>query len=169
MVYSTVIVNDAMSEKKSEILGYATLLQEVKGTDSKTGLLTRANLYKQLIRDLARCERYGNKLSIASMRVVGDKEELSQKDTAELMDELGNELAARVRTVDCAARWSEHDFLVVLPETDAEGARLFLNKVEAIMNESLKQSAHSKLRVKTEIAGWEKGFDMPVILSKVGL
>lgn len=158
-----------MSETKSEILGYATLLQEVKGTDSKTGLLTRANLYKELIRDLARCDRYGNKLSIASMRIVGDEEELSQTDTAELMDELGNELAASVRTVDCAARWSEHEFLVVLPETDADGARLFLNKVEAIINESLKQSGHSGLRVKTEIAGWEKGDDMPVILAKVGL
>ena len=97
-----------MTEKKTEILGYASLLQEAKGTDSKTGLLTRTNLYKELIRDLARCDRYGNKLSIASMRIEGGKDEPSEASTTDLMDKLGNQLAETVRTVDCAARWSEH-------------------------------------------------------------
>ena len=158
-----------MSEKKSETLGYATLLQEVKGTDSKTGLLTRTNLYKELIRDLARCDRYGNKLSIASMRIVGDDDVPSQTSLAGLADELGNQLAATVRSVDCAARWSEHEFLVVLPETDVYGARLFLNKIEAAMNELLQQCGDSSLKIETKIAGWEKGDDMPVMLAKVGL
>ena len=158
-----------MTEKKSEVLGYATLLQEAKGTDSKTGLLTRTNLYKELIRDLARCDRYGNKLSIASMRIAGDKDELSQPSTADLIDKLGNQLAATVRTVDCAARWSEREFLVVLPETDVYGARLFLNKVETVVNNSIKKSGCSGLKVQTKIAGWEKGDDMPTILSKVDL
>ena len=129
-------MNNTMTEKKSEILGYATVLQEAKGTDSKTGLLTRTNLYKELIRDLARCDRYGNKLSIASMRIEGGKDESSETSTTDLMDKLGNQLAATVRTVDCAARWSDYEFLVVLPETGADGARLFLNKVENVVNKS---------------------------------
>ena len=162
-------MNNTMSEKKSETLGYATILQEAKGTDSKTGLLTRTHLYKELIRDLARCDRYGNKLSIASMRVEGDEDELSQTIVTDLMDKLGNQLAATVRTVDCAARWSEHEFLVVLPETDAQGARLFLNKVESVVNDSIKKTGCAGLKVRTQIAGWEKGDDMPTILSKVGL
>ena len=157
-----------MSEKKSETLGYATLLQEVKGTDSKTGLLTRTNLYKELIRDLARCDRYGNKLSIASMRIVGH-DDVPSESVVDLVDKLGNQLAASVRSVDCAARWSEHEFLVVLPETDVDGARHFLNKVEAAINESLRQCSDTSLKVETQVAGWEKGDDMPVMLSKVGL
>ena len=46
-----------MNDKRSEVLGYATLLQELKGTDSNTGLLTRSNLYTKLIKELARCDR----------------------------------------------------------------------------------------------------------------
>ena len=157
-----------MNEKPSEVLGYATLLQELKGTDTETGLLTRSNLYIKLIQELARCDRYGNKLSVVSMRIVGNNDSSDTVVTA-FANELGNRLSSVVRNVDNAARWSEREFLVVLPETDMEGARIFENKADAVIHELLEDKGDPSLEVQTQLAEWEKGDDMSGILSKVGL
>ncbi len=157
-----------MSENKSEMFGYATLLQEVKETDPNTGLLTRTHLYKELLRELARCDRYGTKLSLMSLRLVGSGYEIDNSEISNIIEELGNELAACVRSVDYAARWSDNEFLVVLPETDADGARLFADKVKISVAQIL-QRDNVDLRAQIEVDDWEKGDDMNSVLSKVGL
>lgn len=157
-----------MSENKSEMFGYATLLQEVKETDPNTGLLTRTHLYKELLRELARCDRYGTKLSLMSLRLVGSGYEIDNSEISNIIEELGNELAACVRSVDYAARWSDNEFLVVLPETDADGARLFADKVKTSVAQLL-QRDNVDLRAQIEVDDWEKGDDMNSVLSKVGL
>lgn len=158
-----------MSENKSEIFGYATLLHEVKDTDPKTGLLTRTHLYKELLRELARCERYATKMSLLSLRVMGSGYDVQSQNIVDLADKLGGQLAECVRSVDYAARWSEREFLVVLPETDADGARLFASKVETNMAQLLEQGHDAGLKAQIEVDSWEKGDDMSSILSKVGL
>lgn len=158
-----------MSESKSEIFGYATLLQEVKDTDPKTGLLTRTHLYKELLKELARCERYGTKLSVMSLRLVGTGYDLQNGGSSRLIDEVGSQLAACVRSVDYAARWSETEFVVVLPETDVDGARLFEKKVQSGITQILEHEKDSGLAARTEVDQWEKGDDMSSVLSKVGL
>lgn len=158
-----------MNQKTSDIHGYASLLQEVKGTDSETGLLTRTNLYNKLIQELARCDRYGNKLAIASVRIVDPEGEATKSNADELANEVGNQLGAVVRNVDFAARWSDHEFLVVLPETEEEGARLFINKVDEMVARSLEERGDSDLSIETHTGAWESGDDMARMLAKVEL
>ena len=158
-----------MSENKSEIFGYASVLQEVKDTDPRTGLLTRTHLYKELLKELARCERYGTKMSLMSLRITGAGYDVQDSEHVELMDDLGSQLAACVRSVDYAARWSENQYLVVLPETDLDGARLFAKKVETSVTSLLHKKGSSKLKALIEVDNWVKGDDMPGVLSKVGL
>jgi GGDEF domain-containing protein len=157
-----------MSEKRPEVLGYATLLRELKGTDTETGLLTRSNLYNKLLHELARCDRYGNKLSIVIIRIVGG-DDPPDAVVVEFAKELGNQLSANIRNVDEAARWSEREFLVVLPETDIEGAQVLIRKAKVFINELLRQSRNSNLEVQTQFTSWGNGDDMPGILSRVGL
>lgn len=167
------LFDSAMNQKRTEMSGYASLLHEIKGTDSETGLLTRTNLYDKLLREVARCDRYGNQLSIASMCITG--QEAGQEDGPsadsfnDLANELGNQLGANVRNVDYAARWSENEFLVVLPETEIEGARQFMDKVESLVNKFKEEHSDARLKVVTEVTGWESGDDMSGLLSKVGL
>lgn len=158
-----------MSERNSEVFGYATLLQEVKDTDPNTGLATRTHLYKELLRELARCERYGTKLSVMSLRLTGSGYDAENSGISKIIEELGIELAACVRTVDYAARWSENEFLVVLPETDAAGARLFADKVRNSVAQLLKRETGLRLEAQVEVDSWEEGDDMNNVLAKVGL
>lgn len=157
-----------MNDKQPEVLGYATLLQELQGTDASTGLLTRSNLYTKLIKDLARCERYGNKLAVVSIRIIGG-EGPSDTVAMELANEIGNRLSLNVRNVDEAARWSEREFLIVLPETDFDGTLVFIHKTKALVDALLEQGSFSGFEVQTQHTCWESGDDMPGILSRVGL
>lgn len=155
-----------MNEKKSDVTGYATLLRELKGTDSETGLLTRTNLYNKLMQELARCDRYGNKLSVVSLRIVG-ADAGSNGGSGDLAGRLGNYLGVNVRNVDYAARWSDREFLVVLPETDDQGARVFADKITPGVNDLLEGNSGQQISIDTAV--YTRGDDMPGLLSRVDL
>lgn len=148
-----------MNDKTSDVNGYVNLLKELKGTDSETGLLTRSNLTSKLMQELARSQRYGNKLSIVSLRVA------EGADSGETATKLGNYLGLNVRNVDYAARWSEREFLVVLPETDADGARAFAGKI----GPAVKELESAEGGVEIEVAAYAGGDDLAGLLSKVNL
>jgi len=156
-----------MNDKTSEVTGYATLLQELKGTDSETGLLTRTNLYNKLLQEMARCDRYGNKLSVVSLRIFGADGAAPNSGSGDLVGKLGNYLGINVRNVDYAARWSDREFLVVLPETDEQGARVFASKVSPVVNGLME--GDQGLQVSIDTAAYVRGDDMPSLLSRVNL
>lgn len=158
-----------MNQKNPDIQGYASVLQEAKGTDAETGLLTRTNLYNKLLQELARCERYGNNLSVASVRITTPDKQSMNTNGSDLAGAIGNQLAEIVRNVDYAARWSENEFLVVLPETKEDGARLFVNKVREAIRGVLSEQGDPNVDVLTETTVWETGDDMSGILAKVGV
>lgn len=150
----------SMSEDTTDVRGYATLLRELKDTDADTGLLTRTSLCNRLMQELARCERYGNKLSVAGLRIVGDDGD------SDLSRRLGEYLGSNVRNVDYAARWSDREFLVVLPETDEQGARLFAAKITPILKD-LPEDDHGR-RITIETTVYARGDDMSGLLSRLG-
>jgi diguanylate cyclase (GGDEF)-like protein len=156
-----------MNDKISDVTGYATLLQELRSTDSETGLLTRTQLYNKLLQELARCDRYGNKLSVVSLRIFGADGAAPNGGSGDLVGKLGNYLGINVRNVDYAARWSDREFLVVLPETDEQGARVFANKVSPVVN-GLMEGIQGQ-QVSIDIAAYVRGDDVPGLLSRVKL
>ena len=125
--------------------------------------------FKEHVHSAGPCQLHGNQLSIASMSITGQEDGPSAESFNDLANELGNQLGATVRNVDYAARWSDHEFLVVLPETEIEGARQFMEKVESLVNKFKEEHSDARLKVVTEVTGWESGDDMASLLSKVGL
>ena len=105
------------------------------GLDPVTGLCTRAGLEQHLGKEVARARRQNTALSLATVHV----EELSRltarcgKSTVDnAMKELARRLKKASRGSDIAARLSDDDFLLLLPECGVNEVKQVLNRLGAI-------------------------------------
>jgi len=123
-------------------------LEQVSITDELTGLHNRRYLDQRLDEEVSRARRHQTPLSLVMIDLDGFK---SVNDR--LGHAVGDEVLARVgeflrhrRGGEVAARIGGDEFVVVLPDTDLEGATGFARSVE----ESL---AHIELRGDVRVAG----------------
>ena len=105
------------------------------GLDPVTGLYTRAGLEQHLGKEVARARRQNTALSLATVHV----DELSQltarcgKSTVDnAMKELARRLKKASRGSDVAARLSDDDFLLLLPECGVNEVKQVLNRLGLI-------------------------------------
>lgn len=125
-------------------------LEEEADLDSLTGLPVRRALLRTFRRELASARRYGRPLCVAIVDLdhfkrvndtyghgVGD---LVLKTFAEV-------LRLQLRASDAPGRWGGEEFVVLLPDTDIEGAMVVLEKIRmAVGEERFPTPAHG-LRV----------------------
>ncbi len=90
-----------------------TQLQQI---DQQTGLLNRHGFLMALEKEWRRAHRHAYPISALHIAC-------QTKNTDQLID-LSNQLNA-VRLGDCVGRYSEHDFMILLPMTFREGAEAF--------------------------------------------
>lgn len=128
--------------------GIARALQYVRMSESTyrdglTGLYNRAYIKERLVDEIARCQRYGRPLSLLFVDVDLFK---TVNDTCghacgdEVLMTLAVLLAAKPekarasnRASDIPARWGGDEFILVLPETDTEGAKVKAERIRAAM------------------------------------
>jgi diguanylate cyclase (GGDEF)-like protein len=109
-------------------------------TDSLTGAFNRRYLMDQLPRELERARRYGKALSVVMCDVDHFKEVNDSKGHA-AGDDVLQQCVARMQKFiransDWIARLGGEEFLVVLPETDYEGASIVAEKMRSIISDS---------------------------------
>jgi diguanylate cyclase (GGDEF)-like protein len=95
--------------------------------DELTGLSNRRDIQEALTRQLAQALRSGRPLALLMIDIdhfkrINDSYGHLSGDQA--LRQLADCIRARVRSQDLAGRWGGEEFLVVLPETDAQGAAL---------------------------------------------
>src|SRR5580704_9555022 len=106
-------------------------------TDSLTGAFNRRYLMEQLPRELERCRRYAYPLSVLMCELDHFKEVNDQRGHA-AGDDVLQQFAARAQKFiransDWIARYGGEEFLIVLPETDYEGAVLVAEKIRQLV------------------------------------
>jgi diguanylate cyclase (GGDEF)-like protein len=108
---------------------------EVAGLDSVTGLYTRMSLEQHLGKEVARARRQNTALSLATVHV----EEFAQLNAQygksavdAALKELGRRLKKASRGSDIAARLSDDDFLLLLPECGVNEVKQVLNRLGAV-------------------------------------
>ncbi len=109
-------------------------LERVDRMDDETSLHNARAFVEQVELEQARAERYRGVFS-AVMLSFGDLD-LDRRERAALMQSLGTHLQANVRSMDeiTHARDGGTDlFAFVLPQTDAEGAAVFVEKLRATL------------------------------------
>jgi polar amino acid transport system substrate-binding protein len=110
--------NALLEEKNRE-------LEELSVTDKLTGLFNRSKIELELEQEQKRSERNGSVFSIIIFDIDWFK---SINDTYghvtgdEVLREIADRIRMRTRDTDIAGRWGGEEFLVICPETDAEGA-----------------------------------------------
>ncbi len=157
-----------MAKDQPDLNGPTSLLRELRSTDADTGLLTRASLYQGLLREIARSERYGNRLSLLRIKLLalpGGNE----TERGKLLLELASRILDNVRTIDYAGRWSDDEFLIILPETNHGGAQLVAEKIQGVTGATSVDTGHTEgtPRVDIRVAVWQPGDDASGLLDKV--
>jgi GGDEF domain-containing protein len=101
--------------------------------DDDTGLFNARFLVQQTDLEMARAGRYQTFFSVCMVELPsGPVDALARRKRAALLRDLGGQLREAVRSVDRAVHardGSVHRFAVICPETGAEGARIFADRL----------------------------------------
>jgi two-component system cell cycle response regulator len=103
-------------------------------TDALTGLANRRHADDRLAYEIARARRNKQALSIALCDVDHFKhinDSCGHLMGDEVLVRIGKTIARSLRTVDIAGRWGGEEFMLVLPDTPIEGARVAVERIRA--------------------------------------
>lgn len=125
---------DQLRSTAEEARAHAEVAQERAMTDALTGLLNRYGLQRSVAREQAESRRYERSLSCLLIDLDNFKEindtyghtigDLALKQIADILTEV-------VRRSDMVFRYGGEEFLVLLPETDLEGAAALAEKIRS--------------------------------------
>ena len=104
--------------------------------DPLTAVLNRQALIGRIESELERASRYGRPLSLVLVDLdhfkrVNDTHGHSAGDT--VLREFAQVLQANVRAVDIVGRYGGEEFMLVLPETDADAAATMAEKLRRVV------------------------------------
>jgi diguanylate cyclase (GGDEF)-like protein len=124
-VHASTAIRDARSHRVEP---------EERGGDELTGLAGRAGFSAALQAEFARAADAAAPLSVLlvdldDFKAVNDR--IGRRAGDEVLRTFGETLRRCVREIDLAARIAGEEFAVLLPQTDAEGARRFAERLRA--------------------------------------
>lgn len=136
-------------------------LESRRGRDPATGVLDRDAVMQVLDSEVARSRRYSNPLSVLLLRVRPD---LHAGEPDAVLAAAGRILCEDLRWVDVAGRIADTDFLLLLPETDAEGAASLADKLRARF--SAQHQSRPPVAASIAVACWKKGDNSELLLER---
>jgi diguanylate cyclase (GGDEF)-like protein len=118
-----------MADRMAETRQAATI-------DPLTGILNRQTLLVRLDEELARAVRYKRPLSVVLVDIdhfkrINDTHGHDAGDR--VLDDLARQLSGSVRSVDVVGRYGGEEFLLILPETDADAAAAIAEKLRWVI------------------------------------
>ena len=125
--------NMALSEANARLQALAT-------TDGLTGLKNHRTFQEKLTQEFERAQRYRTPLSIALMDVDKFKtfnDTFGHPAGDSVLKTVANILQENARNTDFVARYGGEEFVVILPGTDAAGARIAADRMRAAVEYAL--------------------------------
>jgi diguanylate cyclase (GGDEF)-like protein len=126
-----VAINQELRERNDE-------LRRLSITDSLTGLYNRTQLPESLARELARSQRHQHSFSLLMIDIDHFKrfnDTHGHQAGDDLLRRVAGILRNSLRSCDLAARYGGEEFLILLTETEPEGARTFAEKLRSSVEE----------------------------------
>lgn len=129
-----------LEQTKQLVLEQNRLLEKLASQDDLTGLSNRRQLEDVLKKESDRCRRYGGALSLIMLDLDHFK---NVNDTFghdfgdHVLKEFAGRILACIRETDAAFRFGGEEFIVLLPETDLEGAAAAAEKIRLLCMDRL--------------------------------
>ncbi len=122
-------IHDVSAQKEIE-----EKLRELATTDSLTGTLTRRRFFEVADEELARATRYGRPIALAMLdadhfKTVNDT--LGHLAGDAVLEAIGAIIRRELRRVDVVGRYGGEEFVILLPETDLEAAKVTAERIRA--------------------------------------
>jgi len=149
-------------------------LEQKATSDPLTGLLNHRALMLGLEPQVSRSRRYQNPLSVVLMNVDGIEEFddlYGGRAKEQVLIAIGQLLKDQMRWADLIGRMNTGEFLLILPETEADAAQKLVEKIsEAVAQLRLSGDDGAPIRIRPQfgIAQWAKGDDPSLLLKRAG-
>jgi two-component system, cell cycle response regulator len=114
-------------------------LKELVDRDDLTGLFNMRSLYQKLDTEIDRAHRYDRQVAVIMMDMDHFKQVNDQHDHlfgSHVLSEVGRLIRSNMRKVDIAARYGGDEFLIVLTEINADGAKIFAERLRKVILET---------------------------------
>lgn len=140
-------------------------LERLARTDALTSLSNRRDFYERAQHELARAKRSGKAFSLMLLDVDFFKKINDQYGHAggdEVLRRLSRVLGELLREVDTPARLGGEEFVVLMPETTQDGARLVAERVRERMEHTavdLSDGRQIRFTVSVGLSQWAEGED----------
>ena len=138
------------------IAGFASVaienarLYEMATLDRKTGLYNHGYFQNRLVEEMERANRYKTDLALMILdldhfKQVNDTHGHMKGD--EVLIQIADTLKKQIRTYDIPARFGGEEFMVILPETDGNGALIVAERIRKSIQKLAFKSSKGKFSV----------------------
>jgi len=139
-----------LAAQKKELGDALALNRELATRDALTGLLNRRAMVELLAREHPRIERGQGPLAVALLDIDWFKrinDNLGHGAGDEVLRRFASLVNSRLRAADALARWGGEEFLLLMPGTRAEDARVVLDRLRAVVAEGGFEQIAPELKV----------------------
>jgi diguanylate cyclase (GGDEF)-like protein len=118
--------NEELDQRNEQLLAQAFKLEELATHDSLTGVVNRRKFNELIVDEFERVRRYGSPLSFVILDIDHFKQvndTLGHEAGDQVLVAVAQLLGDGIRSVDTLARWGGEEFVLLLPQVSAPGAR----------------------------------------------
>ena len=148
----------------------ANLLEYQSSHDKVTGLFNKNKFDEFYEKEVKRSKRYKNDLSIILFDINDYREilEIHESSIGDIiLKEISQIMSHCIREQDISARWGGEEFLVLLPQTNLEGAQIVANKINTTVFEHLFTEKQLKLTASFGVTELKEDDDERIFMSRV--
>lgn len=148
----------------------ANLLEYQSSHDKLTGLFNKNKFDEFYEKEIKRSKRYKNDLSIILFDIDEYREiiEMYKSPIGDIiLKDISQIMSNCIREQDISARWGGEEFLVLLPQTNLEGALTVANKINTTVFEHLFTDKQLKLTASFGVSVLQEDDDEKTFFSRV--
>ncbi|MCD4758246.1 MAG: diguanylate cyclase [Arcobacteraceae bacterium] len=162
-------INKVMKNKVDELYSVTSSLEEKATRDELTGLYNRAKFEEIFSYEINKAKHYNNQLSVILFDIdhfknINDTYGHQAGDVT--LKELSSLITKNIKTSDIFARWGGEEFIILLPDTNRDGAMQFAQKLRKIIKEN-KFSDIEYMTASFGVAQFEEYEDKLTLFEKV--
>lgn len=140
-------------------------------TDDLSGLYNQRYFYTQVAREMERAKRYGYELGLVCIDLDGFKQvndRMGHLEGDHIIRTIGHSLLSDLREADQAFRYGGDEFMLLLPNTDADRVMVLADRLRKKFNHSCvyasgyADSAEAEVKVSMSLGGSTSRGDEPV-------